>query len=95
MSYLQARIKSLSGGLISQNKAELRENLFDNGVRFTGVVAASDTFVICLNGDDVDKIISTSVGNVLTDLKFTVIIPPPLRARKSVVIKRTDQEITT
>lgn len=52
-------------------------------------VTASDAFVIiCLNNDDVDIIISSLVRNKLKDNRYEVIIPPPLCARKSVVVRK-------
>lgn len=96
MASKRVRIKSLEGGTTIQRKSLLRGILFSAGVKFSRLIEANDAFIAaCLDDDDVDKCISIQVRDKLKDRKFEVIIPPPLRARKSIVIRRLEPEVTS
>lgn len=90
------RIKSLQGGLNPQRKAVLCQKLYDNGIKFSRLTEANEAFIcVCLEDDDVDRTISTKLMKDLRSKNFEVIVPPPLRAKKSIIIRRLDHEITT
>lgn len=92
---LRVRIKSLQGGLNPQRKSLLRERLYENGVKFSRLIQAPDSFIcICLSDNDVDLTISTKLIDKLKKIHFDVVIPPPLRAKKSVIIRRLDPDVT-
>lgn len=94
MSSKRVRVRSLEGGTSAQRKTTLRGLLFNNGVKFSRLIEANEAFIaVCLEENDVDAMISVKVKDILEVNKFEVIIPPPLRARKSIVIRRLEPEI--
>lgn len=91
----RVRIKSLAGGLTTERKSKLRYTLFEHGVKFSRLIEDNEAYiVVCHSDDDVDLSISTEIINKLKKDNFEVVVPPPLRARKSIIIRRLDHEIT-
>lgn len=65
-------------------------------MKFSRIIEANEAYiVVCLEDDDVDKTISTRVNDELKDTCFDVVVPPPLRAKKSIIVRRLDQEVTS
>lgn len=90
------RMKSLQGGLKPQRKAALKERLYENVIKFSRLSEANEVYICgCLEDDDVDLTISAKVTEELKNIGFDVIVPPRLRAKKSMIIHRRDQEITS
>lgn len=92
----RVRIRPLSGGTSIGRKNELCGQVYGLGVKFSRIIPTGDTFVVvCLTEEDVDKLIATSAVTTLHNNQFDVIIPPFLKAKKTVIAKRLDRDITT
>lgn len=89
-------MKSLAGGLTTERKSKLRYTVYEQGVKFSRLIEASEAYIcVCHSDDDVDLISSNEIINKLKRDSFEVVVPPPLRAKKSIIIRRLDHEITS
>ena len=94
MDNKRVRIRPQSGDVSTNRKSELSAELFRLGVKHSKIIPTKDTFiVICLNEENVDKLICHNSTEVLKSKNFEVNIPPHLRAKKTVVIKGLDTEV--
>lgn len=90
------KIRPLEGEINQVTKTKLSKLLFDKiKLNFVRIVEAGDTFVVvCLNEDNVDLLISAKTITTLKQEKFDVIMPPHLRARKCIVVRGIDSDIS-
>lgn len=92
----RVKLRSLRGGTTKNRKDELIDLLYAKvKVKFTKILSTTDSFVvICATENDVDKLISCQTVTTLKRHDYEVSIPPHLRAKKSVVLKGLDEDIT-
>lgn len=97
MSGNRVKIKPPDGGKNVRSRNHLMDILFNKlSVRFTKLIDAPDSYVVlCLNEDEVNKVISHNGVAELMKHSFNVIIPPHLKAKKTVILRGLDKEITT
>ena len=90
------RIRPLQGGgTTTTAKNELCALIYDEGIKFSRMIPTRDTFtVVCLSEEEVDLLIATNTIEKLRSKQYEVIVPPHLKARKTVVIKRLDRDVT-
>ena len=95
MSEKRVRIRPLRGGINTDTKNELCSTIYNEGIKFSRIIPTSDTFVVvCLSEEQVDKLIAETTVNKLKEKAFEVIVPPHLKARKTVFIRRLDKDLT-
>lgn len=95
MATKRIRFRITSGSFTPIKRNLIRDTLFNKGVKFSKIVEARDAYiVVCFDEEDVDKTLASEITNKLSDNGLDVVIPPPLRAKKSVVVRRLDKEIT-
>ena len=89
------RIRPLRGGNAAEIKNELCSTIYNEGIKFSRIIPTGDTLiVVCLSEEQVDKLIATTTVQKLKEKSFEVIIPPHLKARKTVFIRRLDKDLT-
>ena len=77
-----------------EKKLKLIEILCKKDIEISRIFSTNDGFaVLTLNEQHADNIFATDTKNELTENDFTPIMPPDLRARKSVIIPRVDELI--
>lgn len=77
-------------------KMELLGLLSSNGIYVTKIIATIDGFVILTYiEDEMDKIFNNNTDKQLQEKQFFLIIPPRLKANRSVLIFRMDKYIFT
>lgn len=75
-------------------KTELLSILSWNEIYVTRIISTNDGFIILTyNEEELDKIFNNTVDKQLQDNNFTPIIPPQLKANRSVLIFRVDNYI--
>lgn len=95
MNTRRVRVRPLQGGTGLQRKNDLSTLIYDHGIKFTRIIPTGEVFiVVCLTDNDVDKLNSGTVTDCLKGKQFEVIIPPFMKAKKTVVLKRVDRDIT-
>lgn len=89
------KIRSLEGGTSPQRKKTLLALLKDTlRVRFSKLTEAGDSFVVvCLSDDDVNKLIKSANFEKFREKQFKPVIPPHLRALRSLFLRDVDPEI--
>lgn len=95
MSTKRIRIRPSQGGTGLTRKNDLATLIYDQGIKFSRIIPTGDVFiVVCLNDNDVDYLTSNNVVDLLAQKQFEVNIPPHLKAKKTVVLKRLDRDST-
>ena len=95
MSTTRVKVRPLEGGTSTDNKNGLCNAIYEQGIKFSRIIPTGDTFiVVCLSEDEVDKLIATPTSTELKSKKFEVVIPPHLKAKKTVIVKRLDRDLT-
>lgn len=80
----------------TQRKEYLASVLFNQlSLKFTQIIPTGECFIIvCLTDDDVDTMIAAKGVDTLRSKKLKTIIPSHFRAKKSIIVKGLDKEIT-
>ena len=95
MSSKRVKVRPLRGGTSATTKNDLCNTMYEQGIKFSRIIPTGDTLVVvCLNEDEVDKLIATPTTTELRSKQFEVLIPPHLKAKKTVIIKRLDRDLT-
>ena len=95
MSATRVRIRPLQGGDPTAVKNDLCNAVYDQGIKFSRIIPTGDTYVVvCLNEDEVDKLMTPATTSALLNKQFQVIIPPHLKAKKTVIVKHIDRSVT-
>ena len=95
MSTKRVRIRPLRGGDIANVKNELCNAIYEEGIKFSRIIPTGDTLVVvCLSEDEVDRLIASATTTALLNKQFQVIIPPHLKAKKTVIVRRIDKDLT-
>lgn len=95
MASKRLRFKATDGLINSTKKIALRETLFKNGVKISKIIDTKDSLLaICYEEKDVDAALTDNVKLNLTNHNLVPVIPPPLRAKKSVIVRRLDRDVT-
>ena len=95
MSGRRVRIRPLQGGTTVGKKNDLSSSMYNEGIKFSRIIPTGDTYVVvCLSEEEVDKLIAYSTIEKLKNKQFEVIVPPHLKARKTVIIKQVDRDLT-
>lgn len=95
MSTKRVKIRPLSGGGVNMdNKMKLSKTLHEQKLKFTRIVEAGDSFaVVCLDEDNVEKLMDTTTIQTLRNQSYDVILPPQLRVRKCIIMRGLDSEL--
>ena len=95
MSGKRVRVRPLRGGDLASTKNELCSAIYQEGVKFSRIIPTGDTHVVvCLGEDDVNKMIANETINKLRQKQFEIIVPPHLKAKKTIMVKRIDRDMT-
>lgn len=96
MSGKRVKVRPLRGGTSIANKNELSALIYNQRIKFSRIIPTGDTFtVVCLAENDVDLLIATPNVTALRQQQYEVIIPPHLKAKKTVIVKRLDRDVTS
>ncbi len=77
-----------------ENKLKLLEILSSNDIEISRIFTTRDSFVVLtVHENDTDNLFASAIGDVLERNDFLPILPPELRAKKSVIIPRVDDVI--
>ena len=77
-----------------ENKLKLLEILSSNDIEISRIFSTRDSFaVLTVHDHDTDSLFATTIKEKLEQNDFLPILPPELRAKKSVIIPRVDDVI--
>ena len=91
MARVKIKVKNSQEG---QNKIQLLRILSQNQVYATKIITLPDGYVVLTKSDDdLDIIFSKDIKAILTEANFSPLVPPELKAKRSVILFRVDDHI--
>ena len=91
-----ARVKIKHSEPNPTTKLKLLRTLSKNLIYATKLIPISDGFILLTRDDDeVDKVFKGNCQKTLKDQGFEPILPPELRAKRTVILLNVDNFITT
>ena len=89
-----ARIKIKCRQNTKEKKLKLIEILCSRDIEISRIITSNDGFaVITVNEQHADSIFKAEISQELASHEFTPVMPPELRAQKSIIIPRIDDVI--
>ncbi len=89
-----ARVKIKSEDTTQSNRIILLRILSANIIYATRIITVQDGFIVLTRSDEeVDKIFQQKTQQELTNNRFLPILPPELKAKRTVLIFNTDEYI--
>ena len=77
-----------------QNKLLLLRTLSEQLIYATKIIQTADAFIVLTRtDDDADKIFSTTTSELLKQTKFQPVLPPEIRAKRTIILFNTDEHI--
>ncbi|MPD02874.1 hypothetical protein E2C01_098481 [Portunus trituberculatus] len=88
------RVKIKTSSPSGTNKQKLLRTLSDQLIYATRIITTPDAFlVLTRTDDDADKIFSSTTLDLLKADNFQPLLPPEIRAKRTIVLRNTDEHI--
>ena len=88
------RVKIKHPDPTGKNKIKLLRILSDKLIYATRIIPTNDSFIVITRTDeDTDNIFSSNTINLLKEEDFTPVLPPEVKAKRTIVLFNTDEHI--